>query len=226
MIEREEEYCNHEWDSDALARVCFRCGQVRLFPSGAEHPRILWPGRETENDPSLLPMADKALIASAARRRGIKKAANLTGIRMGTLIGWVAFHCREPRVEQVTPTETPADPPVPLAPEVKPKPLSKGQRHAYFEKNREAILTDVRQFGRTEALKKWGISQSTFVALAKRWGVAGIGIIRQHKPAQPGQNEKLNLATEHQLLKASFDGYRQAVLDILGVDEDHGKNKA
>jgi len=107
---------------------------------------------------------------------------------------------------------------VPPETEVEPEPLLKKQRHSYFETNREVILNDVRRCGRTEALKAWDISQSTFTQLAKRWGVVGIGIMRS--PPSADQKEKPQMDINYQLLKARFEGYRQAVIDMSGGKED------
>jgi len=158
-----------------------------------------------------------------ARRFGIKKFGVLTGIRMPTLIGWVAFYCRKspkPRVEKVTPSEIPTASSVPPETEVEPVPLLKKQRHSYFETNREAILNDVRRCGRPEALKMWGIASSTFSYLARRWGVEGIGIMRRKDSVRSDQKEEPQMDIEYQLLKARFDGYRQAVIDMSKGKKD------
>lgn len=96
MNENENEDCDHKWDSDDPVRLCLRCGQIRTFPNGDPNPRVLWPGRETKDDPIQLPKADKTLIASVAQRFGAKKAAKVTGITMITLRAWIGAYCRKP----------------------------------------------------------------------------------------------------------------------------------
>ena len=113
MNENKSDYCNHDWDSDAPVRLCLHCGQVRMFPSGDSNPRVLWLGRETKDDPLQLPKAEKALIAGTAKRFGIKKTVEVTGIQLKILRAWVGAYCRkphEPRVEHVTRRGRPRNP--------------------------------------------------------------------------------------------------------------------
>jgi len=96
MNENKNDDCDHKWDSDTPVRLCLRCGQIRTFPNGDPNPRVLWPGRETKDDPLQLPKADKVLIAGVAQRDGAKKAAEVTGITMITLRAWIGAYCRKP----------------------------------------------------------------------------------------------------------------------------------
>ena len=91
------DYCEHRWDTDAADRICLRCGQIREFPDGDSNPRVLWPDRDTKDDPLQLLNPDKALIAGVAKRYGIKKTAALSGISWKILRAWVGAYCRKPK---------------------------------------------------------------------------------------------------------------------------------
>lgn len=97
MNDPKDDYCDHKWDSFLTVRLCLSCGEVRALPDDDSNARVLWPGRETTDDPLQLPKADKALIADVAHRVGAKNAAKVTGIRMGILRAWVSVYCRKPR---------------------------------------------------------------------------------------------------------------------------------
>jgi len=95
MNEAKADYCEHEWDSDAPVRVCLRCGEIRGFPAGDLNPRVLWQGRDKKNDPRQLPKFDKAYITGVAKRYGVAKFAELTGIPSKVLRAWVGAYCRK-----------------------------------------------------------------------------------------------------------------------------------
>ena len=94
------EECTHLWDSDKPVRLCVACGQIRTFPNGDDNPRVLWPGKDTKDDPLQLVSSDKALIAVVAHRFGAKKTGQYSGIPWGTLRPWISVFCREPKTTQ------------------------------------------------------------------------------------------------------------------------------
>ena len=97
------DHCEHSWDSDAVDRICLVCGQIREFPNGDSNPRVLWPGRDTKDDPLQLLNPDKALIAGVAKRYGIKITAELSGISWKILRAWVGAYCRKPKSQKKPP---------------------------------------------------------------------------------------------------------------------------
>lgn len=127
--------CEHQWDSGAPVRLCLRCGQIRGFPQGESRPRIVWPGCGCEDDPLLLPKADKAIIAIVAKRYGLKRAAGLTGITWTTLRPWVSVYCRESEPQVVVKAETPMPTePEPSTPSPEPPELPKTLQPEYQPK--------------------------------------------------------------------------------------------
>lgn len=62
---------------------------------------------------------------------------------------------------------------------IPPKPASRYEMKRYYEDNKEAILEDLAELGEKEMLRRWGISQATWlsskkgslIGIAVRWGI-------------------------------------------------------
>jgi len=48
--------------------------------------------------------------------------------------------------------------------------FSRGLRHRYLERNKNAILKDMENLTRVQVIKKWGIPSSTLCRILRRWG--------------------------------------------------------
>jgi len=217
------EECEHSWDTDGEVRICGRCGQVRTFPKGEENPRILWPGRGAEGLPEQLPWADKELIARVAKARvakgyALKQLAELTGINMFLLRGWIGGLSKtEPTVQEE----------VPAAPEMPTKPKKKKQVGRYYEQNRELMISDYKSMTLVNFFRKWGMSSPTWMKLRALWGVPKKGRggtarmpaspLKEPPRDDPGSKSEEEIAA----LKIEVEhlrGYQQAVRDIFGVN--------
>jgi len=71
---------------------------------------------------------------------------------------------KEGKVKQATNDVTP-NAPLPA----KLKAMNKGQKHRYYERERENILEDIRLLGQLATRRKWGIVSSTWHQLMQRW---------------------------------------------------------
>lgn len=224
--------CEHRWDSDDEVRLCLKCGEVRTFPTGKENPRVVWSGRSAESDPLQVPWADKALIARVAKGHvaqgtTLKRLAELTGINMFLLRGWVGALSRGKKEEPAVEEEAPAAPAPATSQEVLAKPKKHKQIGRYYEENKELITADYKSMTLLALFKKWGITSSTWTKLRTAWGVPKKGGRRRPRqrladqaPGEPAAatstsksppEEMADLKTEVLYLR----GYREAVRDIF-----------
>jgi hypothetical protein len=119
-------------------------------------------------------------------------------------------------------------------PPIPRKPGSKYKMRDYYDKNKDAILKYKDSIGLKETLKRWGISQATWLVnrkngkvsgLAARFGLvpgvapkSGVKRDRPRKKKKSGvkaTKEPEDICSDCELL-IQFRGYRMAVLDIFG----------
>lgn len=104
---------------------------------------------------------------------------------------------------------------------VPPKPKKRNKLWQYYEKNKEAIVTDYHSMTLREFFKRWRLSTSTWMKLKKMWGVstkvkaAGTSPqpakpprAKEYKEPKPKPGEFCILITEADLAKLDDDDYR------------------
>ena len=123
---------------------------------------------------------------------------------------------------------------------IKEPDMSKGldvhAKHLFIEEHRADIIADYLTIGTTELLEKWKLSVSGWRPIKKRWAtdietakqkfpviaeavkkirVPAVGDKRRKGYKAEGWSDPVK-GREYAELKARYDGYRQAVLDIFG----------
>ncbi len=98
-------------------------------------------------------------------------------------------------------TDPPAAVKQPLQ-EVPPKPRKRDEFAQYWEDNKAAIITDLKQLGPTKMTFKWGIGGATWINLKKKWNI--LNIYRKHLRSK--FQEKAN-ESQHKSGDRSFEGF-------------------
>jgi len=90
-------------------------------------------------------------------------------------------------------------------------------RHKYIEEHKAEIIADFVKLGTKAMLGQWGISAGGWTNIQKRWAV---DIEAVHKGSPEAKKAPTDVPFDYERvyheLQARFEGYRQAVLDILG----------
>jgi hypothetical protein len=110
---------------------------------------------------------------------------------------------------------------------VPPRPAGIKESYLYYEKHRAEIIADYQSIGEKVMLKRWNISQATWLVklkdgrwkgLAVRWGIVKSPVEPKKAKAKPEKPDKEpDEICKDCELAVLFRGYRMAVQDIFGV---------
>ncbi len=96
-----------------------------------------------------------------------------------------------------------------------PKRMTIRNKHLFIEEHKEEIIKDARKLKKREVLKKWGISNTAYYQIRKRYAPE---LIRQSEEEKT--DDLPEALTEHERYLVLF-GYQQAVREFLNVDKQH-----
>ncbi len=127
-------------------------------------------------------------------------------------------------------------PPQPAKEELmSPKGLNPYERQRYYDEHKPEILKDAQELGGLGMQRKWGMAQSTWASLKKRWGIPSAKAGRKRKEIESSQGAQVGTEptpspetktrppdTKREAPDTSDEvhflrGYREAVRDIFRV---------